>query len=189
MEVFLNKFLPRVLPTGCIFKIHAFQGKQNLLKRLKDRLRGYARYLPDDCRLIVMVDCDNQNCQELKEQLEQAASAAGLRTRSQAGCSPWQLVNRIVIRELEAWYFGDWHAVRRVYPRVPPTVPNRRRYRDADAIRDTWEAFESVLRKHGYFKAGLNKIEAAQAIGVHIEPERAASRSFMKFYEAVLEAV
>lgn len=49
----------------------------------------------------------------------------GLRTG--AGGAPWQLVNRIAIEELEAWYFGDWEAVRTAYPRIPSTIPNQQK--------------------------------------------------------------
>ncbi|MCY4353998.1 MAG: DUF4276 family protein [Truepera sp.] len=69
---------------------------------------GYARWLPDEYRIIVMVDRDNDDCKKLKAELEAAAMAARLRTRSQASGGPWQVANRIVIEELEAWYFGDW---------------------------------------------------------------------------------
>jgi hypothetical protein len=77
----------------------------------------------------------------------------------------WQLVNRIVVEEIEAWYFGDWEAVRSAYPRAAPTVPNRQGFRDPDAVAGgTWEAFERLLQRHGYFKGGLAKIDAARAI-------------------------
>ena len=69
-----------------------------------------------------------------------------------------QLVNRVVIEELEAWYFGDWEAVRSAYPRVSPTVPNQSRYRNPDSVQGgTWEAFERILKGHGYFRTGLTQ--------------------------------
>ena len=102
MEAFLHCLLPRLLPEGHTFEVHPFRGKHDLRKKLKDRLRGYARWLPDEYRIIVMVDRDNDDCKKLKAELEAAATAAGLRTRSQAGSGPWQVANRIVIEELEA---------------------------------------------------------------------------------------
>ena len=187
MESFLGVLLPRLLPDGPTFEIHPFQGKSDLLKRLEHRLRGYRRWLPDDWRLIVMVDRDNDDCHELKARLERAARRAGLSTRSTARSGvDWQLVNRIVIEELEAWYFGDWQAVRAAYPRVSDTVPRRSGYRDPDAIGGgTWEAFERILKRRGYFTAGLRKMEAARAIAAHIEPSRNRSRSFTNFWQAI----
>ena len=153
MEAFLDTLLHRLLPEGPTFEIHAFQGKTDLLGKLEERLRGYRRGLPDDWRLVVMVDRDNDDCHELKEQMERLAADSGLRTRSKAGGDNWQLVNRVVIEELEAWYFGDWNAVSAVYPNVSPTVPRQARYRDPDGIAGgTWEAFERVLQRKGHFK-------------------------------------
>ena len=190
MEVFLRALLPRLLPPDRSFDIRVFQGKPDLLRKLENRLRGYAKWLPDDHRIVVMVDRDDDDCRALKAQLEEAANRAGLLTRSQATDLPWQLVNRIVIEELEAWYFGDWQAVRAAYPRVSANIPNKSAYRDPDAIAGgTWEAFERILRKHRYFRTGLRKMEAARAIAEHIEPERNSSRSFDVFAHAIAEAI
>lgn len=103
METFLNGLLPRLLPGDCAFSIHPFQGKQTLLRKLEDRLRGYRKWLPVDWRIVVLVDCDDDGCRALKERLEGAAGWSGLRTRSQAGGDPWQVVNRIAI---EGWRRG-----------------------------------------------------------------------------------
>jgi hypothetical protein len=137
----------------------------------------------------VVVDRDDDDCEALKSELENAARAAGLVTRSRARGPRWQLVNRIAVEELEAWYFGDWAAVRGAYSRVSATVPSQAGYRDPDAIHGgTWEAFERVMRRHGYFRGGLRKIEAADAIGARLDPTRCASLSFATFRDAVLEA-
>ena len=85
-------------------------------------MRAYARWLPDDWRIFVLVDRDSDDCEALKNELDDAAQAAGLRTATSRD-APWQVANRIVIEELEAWYFGDWQAVQRAYPKVSLTVP------------------------------------------------------------------
>lgn len=189
MEAFLRALLPRLLPQDRTFEVHAFQGKSDLLGKLEARLRAYAAWLPANWRVVVVVDRDDDDCRVLKRQLETVSARVGLRTRTRAGNAQWQLVNRIAIEELEAWYFGDWDAVRAAYPRVPGTVPRRQAFRDSDAVvGGTWEAFERVLQRHGYFKGGLAKIDAARAIGAHIAHERARSRSFAVFCEAIAEA-
>ena len=94
-----------------------------------------------------------------------------------------------MIEELEAWYFGNWEAVRQAYPKVSPTVPDRARYRDPDGVRDTWEAFERILKRHGYFSTGLRKIEAARAIAEHVDPAGNRSGSFSVFHRTLREAV
>ena len=189
MEAFLRGLLPRVLPPGLTFDVIAFQGKDDLLRKLPARLRGYQRWLPPEWRLVVLVDQDAGDCRELKTELEQAAAGAGLVSRTAAGDRPWQVANRVVIEELEAWYFGDWEAVRGAYPRVSRTVPQQARYRDPDAIQGgTWEAFERVLQRHGYFRTGLRKVEAARAVAANIDLGRSRSRSFERFRDVIVEA-
>lgn len=190
MEVFLRALLPRLLPQDRTFEVHAFQGKSDLLGKLEARLRAYAAWLPEDWRVVVVVDRDDDDCLQLKQRLEAVAQQAGLRSRSRASGLPWQLANRIAIEELEAWYFGDWEAVRTAYPRVSAHIPQRQGFRDPDAVAGgTWEAFERVMQRHGYFKGGFAKIEAARAIGACIDPGRSHSRSFAAFQEALAEAV
>lgn len=189
MEAFLRALLPRLLPQDRTFEVHPFQGKSDLLGKLEQRLRGYAAWLPADWRIVVAVDRDDEDCLALKRQLEAMARRAGLRTRARASNAPWQLVNRIAIEELEAWYFGDWAAVRAAYPRASANVPRRQGFREPDAIAGgTWEAFERVMQARGYFKGGLLKNEAARAIGAHVDPTRSSSHSFRAFSDAIAEA-
>jgi hypothetical protein len=187
LEAALRVFLPRVMG-NLTFDVHPYQGKSDLLKRLPNRLNGYAAWLPDDYRIVVVVDRDDDDCHELKQQLEQIAGKAELRSRSQAGDRQYQVVNRLAIEELEAWYFGDWGAVRSAYPRVPRTIPNKAKYRDPDAITGgTWEAFEKVLQRAGYFSTGLLKIEVARAIAQYWQPEINRSQSFQAFHDVINE--
>ncbi len=177
MEAALRLLLPRLLG-ATTFAIYVHQCKNDLLSRLQQRLRGYAAWLPEGWRILVVVDRDDDDCHQLKARLEAMAAEAGLTTRSADPLS-FQVVNRLAIEELEAWYFGDWQAVRAAYPRVPATIPRQARYRDPDDIAGgTWEAFERVLRRAGYFTGGLRKIEAAREIAAHMEPARNRSRSF-----------
>ncbi len=187
MEAALRALLPKIIGTTA-FEIYPHQGKSDLLARLPDRLRGYAGWLPDTWRIVVLVDRDDEACEALKAQLERAATTANLTTRSTANDRCYRVVNRLAVEELEAWYFGDWEAVREAYPRVPATIPSKETYRDPDAIRGgTWEAFERVLKSAGYFAQGLAKIEAARAIAANMSPERNLSRSFQALRRALIE--
>ncbi len=189
MEAFLELLLPRVLPVETTFAIHSFQGKPDLLRNLGNRLRGYARWLPDNYRIVVVVDRDAGDCLKLKTQLESTSLSSGLVTRSRVADGHWQVVNRVAVEELEAWYFGDWEAVCKAYPRTSPNIPRKAPYRDPDAIRGgTWEAFERIMQRRGYFEEGLRKVEAARAIAKYIDPMRNRSDSFAKFREAIDEA-
>lgn len=188
-EAFLRELLPRLLG-NVPFSIYSFQCKDELLARLPARLRGYAAWLPENHRVIVIVDRDDDDCRELKQQLEQSALAAGLSTRTWRNQDRFVVINRIVVEELEAWYFGDWDAVRSAYPRVSATVTRRAPFRDPDRIvGGTWEAFERELQKAGYFRAGLRKIEVARAIAPYLDPARNTSHSFQVLRKALLELV
>ena len=190
MEAFLRALLPRLLPQGSSFEVHPFEGKGDLLAKLQARLNAYASWLPPGWRIVVIVDRDGDHCQTLKSGLEDKAARAGLMTRSLAQDRRWQLVNRIAVEELEAWFFGDWPAVCNAYPGVSPHVGNQAAYRDCDAVLGgTSEAFERILQKHGYFKSGLRKVEVARALGSRMDPDRNRSRSFQVFRDALAEAV
>jgi hypothetical protein len=187
MEAALQSIVPKIIG-DLSFAIYPHQGKGDLLKNLPARLKGYAAWLPEDYRIVVVVDRDDDDCAELKEQLEKIASDARLITRTQAKGQVYQVVNRLAIEELEAWYFGDWQAVQAAYPGVNSNVPQKAGFRDSDAITGgTWEAFERVLRKARYFRGGLAKIQAARDVARHMDPNRNRSKSFRVFREALSE--
>ena len=154
MEAFLQEILSRTV-TACTFRIHAFQGRPDLIRNLQGRLRGYAKWMTSGYRIVILLDRDSNDCHDLKRQLEDMAARAKLISRSRSAGRNWQVANRVVVEELESWYFGDWQAVCLAYPNVPETVPNEPRYRNPEAISGgTWEAFQRVMQRHGYFKTG-----------------------------------
>lgn len=168
----LQCLLPRILGESLTFEIYDHGCKQELLARLPDRLRGYVRWLPDNWRIIVVVDKDQDDFDGLVGRLEEVACAAGVSVGRVFFC--------LAVEELEAWFFGDWEAVREAYPRVSASIPQQAKYRAPDAIQGgTWEAFERVLKRAGYFQTGLRKIEAARNVASCMLPERNTSPSFI----------
>jgi hypothetical protein len=160
LESALTQLLPKILPSTVTFKIHAFRGKDDLICKLPNRLKGYQAWLPPDWKIVILIDEDRENCLKLKQQLEIMAISSGLITKS--SCQKYksfQVLNRIVVEELEAWFFGDVDAICQAYPKVSTNLANQQPYRDPDAIKGgTWEALERVLRKAGYHQGGLEKI-------------------------------
>lgn len=184
MEAFLRAWLPGVLRSGVTFAVHPVRSKRDLLSKLPARLKGYRSFLASNVRLFVLVDRDQHDCRDLKAKLEAAAREAHLVTRS-SDPHAWSLVNRIVVEELEAWFIGDWEAVRAVYPSAQPNLRAKAAYRDSDAISGgTWEALERVLQRAGYFGSGLRKLELARAVGAHFQASRCDSRSFRALWTA-----
>ncbi|MBE7558904.1 DUF4276 family protein [bacterium] len=189
-EAALQRVIPRILPSSS-FLIHPFSDKRDLLNKLPQRLDGYSRWLPADWRIVVLLDRDRDDCRELKSQLDEWAAQRLLVTPSHAQRNrPANLVNRLAIEELEAWFFGDIEALRAAYPRVPANLGKRAPYRDPDAIAGgTWEALERVLRKAGYYPTGLPKIEVARRVSEYMDPDRNHSRSFQVFRDGLRRLV
>jgi hypothetical protein len=183
----LKLLAPKIIGNLATFDMHVFQGKSDLLTSLPQRLHGYARWLPADRRIVVLVDRDNDDCLRLKENLEDIARNARLVTRSSCkNKGQFHVLNRIAIEELEAWFFGDVEALATAYPRVPRTLAQKRGFRDSDAIAGgTWEALERVLRNAGYYSTGMPKIEVARNVSVHMVPDRNRSGSFRAFRDAL----
>lgn len=188
MEMFLMAVMPKILGADVSFRIYPFQGKQDLLQNLPRRLSAYAEWLPTGYKVLVVVDRDNDDCKALKDQLEKMAATGGLRTRASSGNQGCQVINRIAVEELEAWYFGDWAAVKMAYPAVSMQISGKAAYRNPDGITGgTWEAFERILRRAGYFGGGLRKIEAAREIGRFASPNDNRSKSFQVLRDALLD--
>lgn len=189
-EATLRNLLPAILGEQVGFRLHAYQGKPDLLRKLPSRLQGYRVWMPDDYYIVVLIDADHEDCHTLKAQLETIAREAGLNTKSAVlPGMRFQVLNRVAVEEIEAWFFGDADALRAAYPRVSPYLEYRKTYRDPDAIRGgTWEALERLLQHHRYPVPG--KISIAERVSQHMEPHRNRSHSFQVFLEglnAILE--
>jgi hypothetical protein len=181
----LEALLPRCLEPGTGYQVHHFGGKQDLLKKLSQRLKGYRDWITEDYLIVVLIDRDAENCLTLKQKLEEIAIQAGFKTKSQDPHS-YQVLNRIIIEELEAWFFGDVAAITLAYPKISSTLDQKSKYRDPDAIAGgTWEALERILQKAGYHPGGLDKLQAAREIATHMNPVNNRSKSFQVFYESL----
>lgn len=178
MEIALRSLLPRIVP-GVSFDIHVFQGKPDLMKKIGSRLAGYRDWLPEYMGIVVIVDRDQEDCIALKAELENAALKAGLKTASTENDGPFQVLNRIAVEELEAWFFGDVPALAATYAGVSKSLDKRAPFRDPDAISGgTAEALERVLAKAGHFGGGLSKTRAAREISARMNVNTNRSKSF-----------
>jgi len=181
MEAFLQELLPRTLPEGSTFSIFTHEGKADLLNKLPSRLNGYSKWLPPNYGIVVIVDRDADDAAQLKKQIESCFLDNSIVSKTQAEDDDFAALSRIAIEEPEAWYFGNWEATCRSFPRLPTTVPQRAKYRNSDEITGgTWEAFERECKNAGYFSTGLRKVEAARMIGREIRLAENRSPSFAK---------
>ncbi len=175
--------LPKMLPTETEYAIRFFRGKEDLLSKLPNRLAGYKSWISEDWRIVVLLDRDNDDCKDLKSKLEAISLQAGLITKTTQNIGQsFQVLNRVMIEELEAWFFGDISALCQAYVGVKSSLAQNAKYRDPDAIKGgTWEALERELKRAGYFKTGLDKVKAAREIAALMEPSANRSTSFQAF--------
>ncbi|MCU0482466.1 MAG: DUF4276 family protein [Anaerolineae bacterium] len=187
MEVALKYLIPRILEHKLEGEhydkdIRNLKGKDGLLRKLPDRLQTPPKPNYDHHYLFILVDRDNDDCRKLKQQLETIAQNAGLITRS-ANPQNYRVVNRIVIEELEAWYFGDIEAIKKAYPKYKPKNPAK--YRNPDDIKGgTCDALGRELAY--YYPDRLPKIPVAEQIAPHMNPHINQSKSFQVFRDALL---
>ncbi|MCL4485325.1 MAG: DUF4276 family protein [Nitrospirae bacterium] len=153
----------------------------------KETAAYVTNWLSANWAILVLVDRDEGDCLALERDLEKMVADAGLVSMTAGGnADHFQVANQIVVEELEVWFFGDWRAVPIAYPLVLATIPQKVGFRDPDAISGgKWEALERVLKKAGYFKTGLRKMECARAVSRHMEPARKTSNSFQALHGAV----
>jgi len=189
-EAALNNLAPVILGPEITFQVHPYNGKQDLLTKLPRRLAGYRAWLPEGWRIVILLDTDEADCLQLKARMEAIAHAAGLTTRSAASGAQFQVLNRLAVQELEAWFFGDTAALCAAYPRLKPHLGERSKYSNPDAIAGgTWEALERELQRVGYAPGGLAKVTTARVISAHMQPERNRSHSFQIFQQGLLELI
>ena len=184
-ESALRHLLPKILGEEVQVRLHPHQGKPDLLRKLPGRLRGYQAWMPEDWYIVVLVDADDDDCVILKTQLEAIAREVGLSTKTAVlPGMRFQVLNRIAMEELEAWFFGDVQALRAVYPRISPNLARRELFRDPDNIPGgTWEALERLLQRHNYDVPG--KISVAEEISRQMKPSHNRSQSFRVFVDGL----
>ena len=149
-------------------------------------MQAYRKWIPSDWRIVVLVDEDRQDCRELKERMERFALDAGFATKSSPVSGNFCVLNRIAIEELEAWFLGDVDAVVAAYPRAHPGMLQKPRFQDPDSVTGgTAEALQRVLKRAGYYRGGMPKIEVARTISALMDPARNRSRSFKHFWSGL----
>lgn len=200
-ELLLKSLLPKILGSNGeshSWRTHAYRGigrvapdlrgktdpwKRVLLNHLPRLLAGYGKSLQgQEAAVIVVVDSDNRNCIEFKQEL----------VRILQNCHPRpKALLRLAIEEGEAWLLGDRAAVARAFPHAKGNVLNSY---VQDSVCGTWELLADAvfpggsekLKSEGYPRAGEEKCRWATLIGPHIDLERNVSPSFQAFRAGIL---
>lgn len=180
-EAAIRALMPSILNGQATFKIIMHEGKHDLLASLSKKLKAYKKTLSPQDKVVVLIDRDKDDCQKLKQRLESIAKDAGMLTKS-ASPKQFDVINRIAIEELEAWFLGDEQAVKSAYQNAG-AFPNSLRG-NPDSIIDPFEKLERFLKKT-YKKPG-GKIEMAQKIGQNMNADKNKSKSFQHFRNGLL---
>lgn len=198
MRACLDGFLDNFLEDAT-HQIVDLGSKEQLQIQLPKLMKGYAnriRFSEPHLRVVVLLDQDDDVCTDLKKELERVAADYGLATKSQAGVgAPFQVVNRIVCKELEAWFFGDPEAVKQAYTRVHDNHFKQAHLRKPDEVPGkTALALLDTFARAGCFTDYANprlqlgnrwKYLAAEKIGPLLDPDRNKSPSFQAFVAGV----
>lgn len=156
MKVFLDGFLPRLLPPEVRFETIAHQGKDNLHKKVPLLLRSWRR---PDTRFVVIRDQDQGPCAPVKKRIVDLCHLGG---------RPDTLV-RIACRELEAWFLGDLEAVAQAFdqPRLLDLIDSRA---DPDGLQRPSALLAARI-------PGYRKTDGARRMAAVIDPGRCRSES------------
>lgn len=201
-EKLLTKLVPKLIGeygSPHTWRFHAYRGigripknlgsstdpaKRVLLDQLPRLLQGYGNTPGVDAVLIVL-DTDKRNCAAFLKELNAVAIA----------CTPSpNVMFRLAIEELEAWYLGDRKAIETAYPRAKADVLNRY---VQDSACDTWELLadaihpggSAAVKKAGWPLPGQLKHDWAEKIGALLEPDRNLSPSFKKLCDGLRRLV
>lgn len=182
--LFLRLWLPKFMPS-LAFRVYPHQGKgrlpksgarlerpigEGLLDQLIAKLRAFGHALdPSTDRVLVLVDADKDDCRELKSRLLGALEACPRKP---------DVLFRIAVEELEAFYLGDRAALRRAFPRA--NLGRLKSY-EQDSICDTAEFLQEVVRSRTVDKVGWAALMGRELGITWFGPAANRSPSFQQF--------
>ena len=157
----------------------------SLLDLLPAKLRAYnSVYKGKELILIITMDTDNNDPEQLRKELYEAARTYAPDIRSVVGLST---------EEVEAWMLGDREAVIDAYPDCNIKVLDSY---EQDSVCGTWEVLCRAISENaeklidiGYPAIGHYKAQWAEEISKHMSPQRNVSPSFKTFRMALITAL
>jgi hypothetical protein len=196
--VLLDTLLPRLLGQQgetLTWRLHAYKGigripkglspngnssKRMLLDQLPKLLGGYGR-TPGVDAVVVVIDTDKNDCVTFLAELKKIAESSA---------PSLNILFRLAVEEMEAWYFGDNKALLEAYPKAKREVLGKY---VQDSVCGTWELLadavrpggSSAIKKEGWPLPGQVKHEWADKIGPLMEPDLNNSPSFCKFRDGL----
>ena len=169
----LSGVLPQFLPVHIETRFVVFNGKQDLKKRLLNRLRGWQN---SEARFVVMCDQDSGDCAVIKQGLIQTCIAAG-----KPAC---HYLVRIACRELESFYLGDLAAVETAAIGASNIARRQRKekFRNPDRLGTPSQELKSIAPDY-------EKVSGSRTIGPLMDIENNCSHSFNTLIDGVRRLV
>jgi hypothetical protein len=181
-EVMTRRFR---LIEGEHFRIHWHQGKgklpekahrlkkpdranNSLLHQLPVKLKNMGRQTVSgfEVAVIVVVDADNDNCVELKNEL--------LGLYNELPSKPPRCLFRIAVEETESWFIAEPAAVKKAYPATDTAMLSKI---PKDDVCGAWESLARAIGVEPTACGGGEKTEWAAAISPHLNLTRPQSPS------------
>jgi hypothetical protein len=174
MKEFLGVLLPKVIQKPWVLNenyfIRSFEGKNDLQKNIPSKVKYLSNRNHEKVGLVVMQDQDSADCKILKQKLIDLCEKNGK-------CS--KLV-RIVCRELEAWYIGDFEAVHKAYQNFKyQNYINKAKFRFPDNC-NAYDELRKILPE-------FQKVGGAKKIAPFINIEINKSESFQQTISGLLK--
>lgn len=173
MKAFLGVFLPRILGDfGSLNQnvyVRSFEGKSDLQKNIPSKIKVFSNW-HEPVAVVILHDQDSNDCKILKKKLSALCSKNG-------NCIT---LIRIVCKELESWYLGDFQAIQSAYPKFNAQVYlNKAKYREPDKL-NAYKELRLILPE-------FQKTDGAKRIAEVIDIERNISESFQQTVSGLLK--
>jgi Domain of unknown function (DUF4276) len=163
---FLEAVLPRILPSKITPYFVVFEGKQDLEKRLVVKLKHWLR---PNSHFIVMRDQDSGDCKVIKAKLKKLCMEAN---------KPNATV-RIICKELETFFVGDWRAIALAYERESLSANSRlAKYRAPDLLGSPSAEIKRLIPNY-------QKRAGARMIAPHLDLNNNSSASFRTLMQSI----
>jgi hypothetical protein len=168
-KVFLDEFLPSLLPVGTTFRTIPHQGKSDLQKSLPIKLRAWR---DPQAKFVILQDKDSNDCISLKQSLRDICRSA------RPDLEP---LIRIACHELESWYLGDFDALEAAFPSFKANkVRERAKYRNVDLIANAAEEVIKLVPEY-------QKVSGSRKLGAALTTNRNSSHSFRVFVAGLMD--
>lgn len=165
------------------FRIHSHRGRgklpanplaqpdpkhRGLFDQLPAKLRGFGKYMDEQCLVLVLVDVDNDDCVQLLDELNALLLSLPIR--------PPRVLFRLAIEETESWFLADTNAIKNAFPKAKLGLIKNI---TPDARVGAWEKLAECLG-HKPSHGAPNKTSWAEQIAPHLNFDTPCSPSLGK---------